>query len=62
MEAFFWVVFGLLTIVCGGLEFTKGQKDKIQTNSAFEAFKNNYLVVYSLMMGKLGNVLHAAEK
>lgn len=33
------------------LELSKTSKDRINTSSAFTSFKNNYLVVYSLMMG-----------
>lgn len=51
MDAMYIVTFAVLLITCAALELTKGKKDKIQTSSAFEAFKNNYLVVYSLMMG-----------
>eukprot|EP00270_Netrium_digitus_P002926 TRINITY_DN1332_c0_g1_i1.p1 TRINITY_DN1332_c0_g1~~TRINITY_DN1332_c0_g1_i1.p1 ORF type:complete len:473 (-),score=78.42 TRINITY_DN1332_c0_g1_i1:487-1905(-) len=50
MESFFSVVFGLLAIVCLALELSKGGKEKVQTPAPFTAFKNNYLVVYSLMM------------
>lgn len=32
------------------LELSKTNKDRINTSSAFNAFKNNYLLVYSLMM------------
>ncbi|CAI6008926.1 unnamed protein product [Closterium sp. NIES-65] len=50
MEVFFWAVFGALVVLCAGLEGSKGQRDKLQTSPAFESFKNNYLLVYSLMM------------
>ncbi|GJP56872.1 hypothetical protein CLOM_g15918 [Closterium sp. NIES-68] len=50
MEFFFYALFALLLALCCGLEFSKGQNDRVQTSSAFEAFKNNYLVVYCLMM------------
>lgn len=52
MEFFFYLIFGLLAIICAASELSKGQKDKYTTIPAFEAFKNNYLLVYSLMMGK----------
>jgi di/tricarboxylate transporter len=54
MELFYYVVFFVLTMVLGALELSKSGKDRVVTNSAFKAFKNNYLVVYSLMMGILG--------
>ncbi|CAI7883375.1 unnamed protein product [Closterium sp. NIES-53] len=50
MEVFFWAVFGALVVLCAGLEGSKGQRDKLQTSPAFDSFKNNYLLVYSLMM------------
>jgi hypothetical protein len=55
MEIFFYVIFGFLAIICAASELSKGQKDKYTTTSSFESFKNNYLLVYSLMMGKLAN-------
>ncbi|GJP38450.1 hypothetical protein CLOM_g22885 [Closterium sp. NIES-68] len=50
MEAVYWVVFAGLLALCVGLEASKGQRDRVPTSSAFEAFKNNYLVIYCLMM------------
>ncbi|CAH8317734.1 unnamed protein product [Eruca vesicaria subsp. sativa] len=50
MEVFYYVVFGVLSIVVAALELSKNNKDRINTSSAFTSFKNNYLVVYSLMM------------
>ncbi|KAJ8764909.1 hypothetical protein K2173_010374 [Erythroxylum novogranatense] len=50
MEIFYFLVFGGLTAVVALLEFTKTSRDLINTSSAFNALKNNYLVVYSLMM------------
>ncbi|GAQ80841.1 major facilitator superfamily protein [Klebsormidium nitens] len=50
MEFFFYLIFGILAIICAASELSKGQKDKYTTIPAFEAFKNNYLLVYSLMM------------
>lgn len=51
MEMYYYVVFGVLMLVLGALELSKSSKDRVATTSAFTAFKNNYLVVYSLMMG-----------
>lgn len=51
MELFYHAVFWVLVMVLGALELSKSSKDRIATTSAFSAFKNNYLVVYSLMMG-----------
>ncbi|KAA3475934.1 molybdate-anion transporter-like [Gossypium australe] len=51
MELFYFVVFGALGAVVAALELSKNSKDRINTSSAFNSFKNNYLVVYSLMMG-----------
>eukprot|EP00271_Cylindrocystis_brebissonii_P002633 TRINITY_DN133_c0_g1_i3.p1 TRINITY_DN133_c0_g1~~TRINITY_DN133_c0_g1_i3.p1 ORF type:complete len:447 (+),score=95.66 TRINITY_DN133_c0_g1_i3:116-1456(+) len=50
MESFFYAVFAVLLMACLGLELTKGSKDKVGGTPAFHAMKNNYLVVYSLMM------------
>ncbi|KAL9349788.1 hypothetical protein Peur_057043 [Populus x canadensis] len=50
MEIFYWMVFGGLAAVVATLELSKTSRDRINTSSAFNSFKNNYLVVYSLMM------------
>ncbi|OAY64481.1 Molybdate-anion transporter [Ananas comosus] len=50
MEVFYYVVFGGLAMVVALLELSKTSKDRVSTSSAFNSFKNNYLVVYSLMM------------
>ncbi|KAA3470058.1 molybdate-anion transporter-like [Gossypium australe] len=51
MELFYFVVFGALGAVVAALELSKTSKDRINTSPAFNSFKNNYLLVYSLMMG-----------
>lgn len=51
MELFYYLVFGGLSAVVAALELSKSNKDRISTSPAFNSFKNNYLVVYSLMMG-----------
>ncbi len=58
MEAYYYLVFGVLVAVLAALEFSKSSKDRITTSAAFNAFKNNYLVVYSLMMGNVLAMLH----
>ncbi|KAL6526999.1 hypothetical protein OROGR_016089 [Orobanche gracilis] len=50
MELFYYMVFGALAAVVAALELSKSIKDRINTSSAFNSFKNNYLLVYSLMM------------
>ncbi|MBA0768146.1 hypothetical protein Gotri_016973 [Gossypium trilobum] len=50
MELFYFMVFGALSAVVAALELSKNSKDRINTSPAFNSFKNNYLVVYSLMM------------
>ncbi|CAM8908968.1 unnamed protein product [Rhodiola kirilowii] len=50
MEMFYYLVFGGLAVVVAVMELSKSNKDRINTSSAFNSFKNNYLVVYSLMM------------
>lgn len=53
MEASYFVVFGFLVAVVAALELSKNSKDRINTLYSFNAFKNNYLLVYSLMMCNL---------
>lgn len=50
MEVFYYLVFGFLAAVVAGLELSKNNKDRINTSQPFNSFKNNYLLVYSLMM------------
>ncbi|XP_047338900.1 molybdate-anion transporter-like [Impatiens glandulifera] len=50
MEFFYYFVFGGFGAIVLALELSKTSKDRINTSSAFNSFKNNYLVVYSLMM------------
>ncbi|EXC21397.1 hypothetical protein L484_011839 [Morus notabilis] len=50
MEIFYYLVFGGLGAVVAAMELSKNNKDRINTTPAFNSFKNNYLVVYSLMM------------
>ncbi|KAG2544014.1 hypothetical protein PVAP13_9NG785100 [Panicum virgatum] len=50
MEAYYYVVFGALAAVVAGLELGKSGKDRVATASVFNSFKNNYVLVYSLMM------------
>lgn len=51
MELFYYVVFGAMAAVVAVLELGKSNKDRITTSQAFNSFKNNYILVYSLMMG-----------
>ncbi|KAK4421475.1 Molybdate-anion transporter [Sesamum alatum] len=50
MEVFYFVVFGALGLVVAALELSKTSRDRVNTSGPFNSFKNNYLVVYSLMM------------
>ncbi|KAF6153695.1 hypothetical protein GIB67_000928 [Kingdonia uniflora] len=50
MEMLYYVVFGGLSMVVAVLELSKSNKDRITTSVSFNSFKNNYLLVYSLMM------------
>ncbi|CAL1373677.1 unnamed protein product [Linum trigynum] len=50
MEIFYFLVFGGLASIVAVLEFSKSSKDRVNTSTPFNSFKNNYLVVYSLMM------------
>ncbi|RRT43235.1 hypothetical protein BHE74_00017799 [Ensete ventricosum] len=51
MEAFYWLLFGWLGVVVAAMELSKTNRDRASTSSAFNSFKNNYILVYSLMMG-----------
>ncbi|KAL0299714.1 UNVERIFIED_CONTAM: hypothetical protein Sradi_6631200 [Sesamum radiatum] len=61
MEIFYYMVFGALAAVVAGLELSKSNKDRINTSSAFNSFKNNYLLVYSLMMDEKIALLGAIQ-
>lgn len=62
MEFYFYAVFGIQVMVLVALEFGKSGKDRIVTSPVFNAFKNNYLVVYSLMMGMTrSSLVHAGS-
>ncbi|KAG0484808.1 hypothetical protein HPP92_008701 [Vanilla planifolia] len=50
MELIYYLLFGILSVVVSLLELSKTSKDRVATSAAFSSFKNNYLVVYSLMM------------
>ncbi|RWV82632.1 hypothetical protein BHE74_00058038 [Ensete ventricosum] len=50
MDAFYYLVFGGLAAVVAVMELSKTSRDRVATSSSFNAFKNNYLLVYSLMM------------
>ena len=52
MEMLYYLVFGALGAVVAAMELSKTNKDRINTSPAFNSFKNNYLLVYSLMMGE----------
>lgn len=49
MEVFYYLVFGVMAAVVAALEMSRN-KDRINTSSSFNSFKNNYLLVYSIMM------------
>ncbi|PKA60710.1 hypothetical protein AXF42_Ash006344 [Apostasia shenzhenica] len=57
MDLFYYLLFGGLSVVVALLELSKTSKDRVATSSAFTSFKNNYLVVYSLMMGSYSRSL-----
>lgn len=52
MENFYYVVFGLLALMCLGVELRKEKAEKTISSEGFKSFRNNYLLVYTLMMGK----------
>jgi hypothetical protein len=47
---FYYLVFGALAAIVAALELAKSGKDRVATSPAFNSFKNNYILVYSLMM------------
>lgn len=52
MEPVYWLLFGCLAAAAAGLELTKpADTTGSVKNAEFKRFRNNYLVVYSLMMG-----------
>ncbi|RWW43223.1 hypothetical protein BHE74_00051147 [Ensete ventricosum] len=51
MVMFYHLVFGGLAAAVMAMELSNTSKDRVAISSAFNAFRNNYLVVYSLMMG-----------
>lgn len=48
----YYVLFGVLAAAAAGLELTKPAETQQIKNPEFRSFRNNYLVVYSLMMGE----------
>ncbi|EOA23842.1 hypothetical protein CARUB_v10017059mg, partial [Capsella rubella] len=50
MEVFYYLVFGAMAAIVAALELSKTNKDRINTSSSFNSFKNNYLLVFSIMM------------
>ncbi|CAL5356351.1 unnamed protein product [Camellia sinensis] len=58
MELFYYLVFGGFGAVVVALELSKTSKDRINTSTSFNSFKNNYLVVYSLMMDDGSRVIN----
>jgi len=50
MENFYYVVFGLLALMCLGVELRKEKAEKTISSEGFKSFRNNYLLVYTLMM------------
>ena len=54
MEPYYVLLFGVAAVLAGGLEYgNRMAKGATQaTSTDFVRFKNNYLVVYSLMMGE----------
>ena len=52
MELFYLIVFSLSAVAAGALEWTKKSEGSSATgNRDFIKFRNNYVLVYALMMG-----------
>lgn len=51
---FYWVVFVAAGVLAAGLEYANraGKAGQANFTREFSLFRNNYLVVYSLMMGE----------
>jgi hypothetical protein len=54
MEFFYNAVFALLALLALGLEFTKPSQQKVTATHNYYRFRNNYLLVWSFMMGTCG--------
>lgn len=52
MEQFYSMLFAITAVVAFGLEFSKPAQQGVSANQAFFRFRNNYLLVWSLMMGQ----------
>lgn len=52
MEAFYVLVFGALAAAAALFELTKPKEGQMSTSRDFLRFRTNYIVVYSLMMGR----------
>jgi MFS family permease len=50
MEPVYWLLFGGLAVLAAGLELTKSADTTLVKSADFKQFRNNYLLVYSLMM------------
>ena len=54
MDLFYAVIFGVMAVVAAGFEFLKpSESQAVNARKDFVAFRLNYVIVYSLMMGEL---------
>lgn len=52
MEPFYAMIFGVAAVLAAILEYgNRAGKSQAATSREFTLFRNNYLIVYSLMMG-----------
>ncbi len=52
MEVFYTFVFAVLAALAATLEITKSKEAAVESgNKEFMRFRNNYVLVYALMMG-----------
>ena len=52
MEVFYTFIFGAMAALAAVLELTKSKDSAVETGSRdFMRFRNNYVLVYALMMG-----------
>lgn len=52
MEAFYTFIFGAMAALAAILELTKSKDSAVESGSRdFVRFRNNYVLVYALMMG-----------
>ena len=52
VETIYLLLFAALAVLAAGLELTKSTDQSVVKSPTFLSFRNNYILVYSLMMGE----------